>query len=199
VRYRDDPDRPHAPIVEVSPGELDRFRPVLRRYLGQRFGTLTPEEREDAIQDVVIVAWCASEERRIRGDYSRTPEDVLRGWLIEAAWRVAMSMRRSARVRERWLAPGVSEEIARTVPARMSSPEERADAAILLAAFLGGRRAVRIRALMLYVSGASLEEIARELGTSPASASRRIGNYQARLAREHDRPLPKRRRRSRKP
>ncbi|UQA55442.1 RNA polymerase sigma factor [Polyangium aurulentum] len=197
MRYRDPPDGGN-PVVEVSPGELDRFRPVLRRYLRDRF-PLDPEEREDAIQDVVILAWRMSEEGRIRGEHGRSPEDVLRGWLIGAAWRVGMNLWRSVRARDRTLARGVPEAIVLGVPSRMSSPEERADAALFLAAFARGTRAVRVRALMLYVSGASLEEIARELGTSPASASRRIGRYQARLASEHDRPLPKRRRRARKP
>ncbi|MRG94275.1 hypothetical protein [Polyangium spumosum] len=173
MRYRHEPDRPDEPILEASAREVNAFRPFLRSYMRRRF-PVGLEDPEDAVQMTIIVVHRIVEEGRIRGAYELEPQDVLFAWVIEVAWRIRMNVRRTARWRERVILIGEPEEALVEVPSRASALDERVHARLLLAS-IADRAAVRsLRALILVAEGATLEELAAELGAEAAEVVQRL-------------------------
>ncbi|KYF65905.1 hypothetical protein BE15_23465 [Sorangium cellulosum] len=141
---------------------------------------VSPRDREDVVQAVLMAAWMAVEEGRYRPDPSVDPRRALRGWLHGIVWRKVGHHGQRACVRR---------EIPVADPWRVH-PEPPRDDEFLVAArerLLAVRLALsrlpqRDRQMLaLCAAGHGVREVARTLGMPSSTAAREIGRARRRL------------------
>ena len=142
---------------------------VLVRLLGRR------EEAEDALQDTFLVAF--AELPRLRA------ADALRAWLVRIAVRQAhRRFRRRRLLRLLGLDRDRDDASLESQAAPGTSPEERAELALLDRVLQGLPAGPRVAWLLRYVEGYDLESVAEACGCSLATAKRRIAAARARVS-----------------
>jgi len=182
IRYRHAPDNPDNPIIEATPRDIDNHRRFVRSYLKRAF-FLGPDRTEDIVQDTLFVTCRAVSQGKVRGRYSTRPEAVLRAWLTEVAWRHAMNAKRSALARRRKIEVSAAVDC---VDCR-SPPDLIVDARGLLEKLARQTNPRGLRTLLLLAEGATIAEIAREVGISEATVTKEIRLARKRLAFAGDR------------
>ncbi|XXY18776.1 RNA polymerase sigma factor [Sorangium sp. So ce216] len=144
-------------------------------------GGVSPRDREDVVQAVILAAWLAVEEGRYRPDASVDPRRALLGWLHGIVWRKVGHHRKRAWVRL---------EIPAADPWSVQPAPPPRDDALLVEArerLLAVRLAVprlpqRDRKLLaLCAVGDGLREIARMAGIPRSTAVRQVGRARRRL------------------
>ncbi|MBI5478103.1 MAG: RNA polymerase sigma factor [Deltaproteobacteria bacterium] len=142
---------------------------VLVRLLGRR------EEAEDAVQDTFLVAF--TELARLRDT------DALRPWLIRIAVHQAHRRFRRRRLRRLLgLDRARDDATLESLAAPGTSPEVRAELALLDRALAALLAAPRVAWVLRYVEGYDLEGVAHACGCSLATAKRRIAAARARVS-----------------
>jgi RNA polymerase sigma-70 factor, ECF subfamily len=142
---------------------------VLVRLLGRR------EEAEDAVQDTFLTAF--EELARLRDS------GALRPWLVRIAIRQAhRRFRRRRLLRLLGLDRARDDASLESLAAPGTSPEERAELALLDRALQRLPAAPRVAWVLRHVEGYDLEGVAEATGCSLATAKRRIAAAQARVS-----------------
>jgi RNA polymerase sigma-70 factor, ECF subfamily len=142
---------------------------VLVRLLGRR------EEAEDALQDTFLAAF--AELPRLRA------AEALQPWLVRIAVRQAhRRFRRRRLLRLLGLDRARDDARLEALAAPGTSPEERAELALLDRALQGLPAAPRVAWLLRYVEGYDLEGVAEACGCSLATAKRRIAVARAHVS-----------------
>ena len=189
IRYRHDPERPDAPIIEAAPRDLDRYRGDVRAYYSRRWSSIGPDT-DDAIQDTMIIVSQAFAEGRIRGTNKTPPEKHVRAYVLDIAWCVASTYAQKYKRRARLFVLGNVEEVEEVADAS-ATPERIALARETLAKLLqeahdAGKAG---ETLLLYLEIGDVEEVARRRGISPHAVHASIS-----YARKHLRRPRKRKR-----
>lgn len=183
VRERSAPRR-HRPLFASHPA----IRIPVERILAERpwiaalvtAGGVSPRDREDMVQAVLMAAWMAVEGGRYCPDASVDPRRALRGWIHGIVWRKVGHHGQRACVRR---------EIPVADPWRVH-PEPPRDDELLVAArerLLAVRLALsrlpqRDRQMLaLCAAGHGVREVARTLGMPSSTAAREIGRARRRL------------------
>jgi len=192
IRYRHDPDRPDQPTIEATPRDLDAYRPLLRAYIARRFAMLGFDGIEDVVQDALIVGTPMITGGWLRGTWRTKPEEHVKAWLLDAAWRCAMNARRS-RGRHRHDHVGIDE--AHEIEHRRQALDEHVDSRLVLGRIFAERHVRATYALLAYDRGVSVYDLAAQLGVDVRTLFRMIGAARRRLTVVHRRPKKKQRNR----
>ncbi len=153
-----------------------------RRWIAAlvRAGGVSPRDREDVVQAVILAAWMAVEEGRYHPDASVDPRRALRGWLYGIVWRTVGRHRKRASVRR---------EIPVADPWSVQPAPPRDDDVLvearerLLSVRLAVSRLPRRDGEMLALAaiGHGIREIARGVGIPSSTAVRRLDRARRRL------------------
>lgn len=167
IRYRHDPDRPDAPIIEATPRDLDRYRSDVRAYYLRRWSSIGPDT-DDAIQDTMIIVSQAVAEGRVRGTSTTPPEKHVRAYVLNIAWCVASTYAQKYKRRARLFA-AYDVEATEGVADMAATPDRVALARETLARLLQEIRAAGKagETLLLFLELGDVEEVARRRGISP--------------------------------
>jgi len=83
-----------APVVEADADDIERFRPMLVRYV-RAIGVVSAHV-PDIVQETMITTWEALNEGRVRGGERTPPEVSLLGFMKQTAWFQAKNLSRRA-------------------------------------------------------------------------------------------------------
>ncbi|KYF84882.1 hypothetical protein BE17_47005 [Sorangium cellulosum] len=143
-------------------------------------GGVSPRDREDVIQAVILAAWMAVEGGRYRPDASVAPRRALLGWLYGIIWRKVGHHRNRAWVRRE--IPAADPWSVQPAPPRDDALLVEARERLLAVRLAVSRLPPRDRELLaLCAVGHRIRDVARRLGMPSSTAVRRVGRARKRL------------------
>ncbi len=190
MRYRDNPDDPERPFLDVTVQEIARYRrTIMVAIRGPRFG-LSRADREDIAQDVVIQAWIALKRGVLIGHIDLAPGDYLLRYLVTSAVYRAHNLRRRHEIQEHYAPLADPMEVIARAPCPAPTPDQRTAVAGLLRAVEGMTGDPGVRALVMHAHGDLPGEIASATGLSRSGAFKRIAEGWASVRRHLGTALP---------
>ncbi|WP_437835344.1 RNA polymerase sigma factor [Sorangium sp. So ce1153] len=143
-------------------------------------GGVSPRDREDVVQNVILAAWMAVEEGRYRPDASVDPRRALLGWLYGIVWRKVGHHLKRAWIRRE--IPVADPWSVQPEPPRDDDLLVQARERILAVRLAVSRLPQRDREMLaLCAVGHGLRDVARRLGMPSSTAVRRVGRARSRL------------------
>lgn len=184
MKYVHDPERPTEPFLEASPREIDAHRDSLRRYLRSSW-RFDDADVEDAVQNVVIVAYTLISEKRVRGRYTITPPNRLQSLLRVIVRNIAANIKRSARNRSRVVVNDIA--AAEFVPDTHSNADAQLEAHETMAAIRADDQKC-VRTLLRIAMGDHPAEVARETGKHVNTIHSAVQRARNRVVKKHRNP-----------